>query len=125
MACWYALYFLFSATLVPVVLLRNEPQSPLADSRQQDIDTAISIIKSMVELSPFAGRCIETLESLRNGCNESDDFASGMVVPDIPGMADSFNQVPLAQMFSSNFTGWGEASDSYFDEQLWCVLNPL
>jgi hypothetical protein len=125
MACWYALYFLFSATLVPVVLLRNEPQSPLADSRQQDIDTAISIIKSMAELSPFAGRCFETLESLRNGCNESDDFASGMAVPDIPGVADSVNQVPLAQMFSSNFTGWGEAPDSYFDEQLWCVLNPL
>lgn len=120
MACWYALYFLFSATLVPVVLLRNEPQSPFADSWQQDIETAIEIIKSMVELSPFAGRCFETLESLRNGCNESDDFASGMGMPDIPGLADP-NQFPLAHMFSSNFTGWLEAPEAYFEEQLWCV----
>ncbi|KAJ5122030.1 hypothetical protein N7448_003160 [Penicillium atrosanguineum] len=121
MACWYALYFLFSATLVPVVLLRNEPQSLFAESWQQDIDTAIEIIKSMVELSPFAARCFETLESLRNGCNESDDLASGISIPDIPGLMDPVNHVPLAQMFSSNFMGWLEAPEAYFEEQLWYV----
>jgi len=37
------------------------------------------MVKHLNELSPFAGQCFVTLESLPKGCNESD-FASGMVI---------------------------------------------
>lgn len=121
MACWYALYFLFPATLVPVVLLRNVPHSLCAESWRQDIETAIETIKSMVEQSPFASRCFKTLESLRDGCNEPEDFASGLGMPDLSGFVDPVNQDPRAHMFSSNFTGWLEAPEAYFGEQMWYV----
>ncbi|KAJ5085857.1 Lactose regulatory protein LAC9 [Penicillium argentinense] len=117
MACWYALYFLFSATLVPVILLHSEPQSPLVEAWQEDIDKAIAIIKSMVGLSPFAGRCFETLERLRNGV-ASPGPEMGETVQEMPTLSDPLNQIPLAQLFSSS-TGWFEVPEVYFEEQMW------
>lgn len=118
MACWYALYFLFSATLVPVILLHNEPQSPQSEGWQEDIDKAIAIIKSMVELSPFAGRCFETLERLRDGFSSPMLSGFGSTMPEMPSFSDPLGQVPFADMFS-NPTGWFEAPEVYFEEQMW------
>jgi transcriptional regulatory protein GAL4 len=118
MACWYALYFLFSATLVPVILLHNEPQSPHSEGWQEDIDKAIAIIKTMVELSPFASRCYETLERLRDGFSSPVLAELGSMVPEMPSFSDPVGQESFVQMFSGN-NGWFEGPEVYFEEQMW------
>lgn len=118
MACWYALYFLFSATLIPVILLHNEPQSPQSEGWQEDIDKAIAIIKDMTELSPFASRCFETLERLRDGFSSPVLAELESTMPEMPSFSDPLGQDSFAQMFSNN-AGWFEAPGGQFEEQMW------
>jgi transcriptional regulatory protein GAL4 len=64
MACWYSLYFLFQAILVPVICLRNEPQSIQAMSWRDQIFRASQVIADMANLNPAAVRCHNTITSL-------------------------------------------------------------
>ncbi|KAF2491811.1 hypothetical protein BU16DRAFT_621315 [Lophium mytilinum] len=64
MACWYGLYFLFQAVLIPVICLRNQPQSPAANSWLAQVTTAIHVIESMAQLNPSAQRCLGVIRSL-------------------------------------------------------------
>ncbi|PLB44509.1 hypothetical protein P170DRAFT_450591 [Aspergillus steynii IBT 23096] len=67
MACWYGLYFLFQAILIPVICLRNDPQSPLADSWRGQILQAIEVFELMEPLNPTATRCLGVVRSLCGG----------------------------------------------------------
>ena len=64
LACWYGLYFLFQAVLIPVICLRNDPQSHLSSKWRDQILKAIRVIESMVLLNPTAKRCLEVIQSL-------------------------------------------------------------
>lgn len=64
MACWYGLYFLFQAILIPVICLRNDPQSPLAVSWRDQIFKTMSVLESMGRLNPTAFRCLGVIRSL-------------------------------------------------------------
>ncbi|KAL3474429.1 fungal-specific transcription factor domain-containing protein [Aspergillus californicus] len=64
MACWYGLYFLFQAILIPVVCLRNDPQSPLADGWRGQVSQAVEVLESMAYLNPTAQRCLDVIQSL-------------------------------------------------------------
>ncbi|KAL4953260.1 fungal-specific transcription factor domain-containing protein [Aspergillus filifer] len=64
MACWYGLYFLFQAVLIPVICLRNEPQSHLAQSWRDQVLTAVDVLESMSALNSTARRCLGVIESL-------------------------------------------------------------
>lgn len=64
MACWYGLYFLFQAILIPVICLRNDPQSPLVVSWRDQISKAMPVLESMGQLNPTALRCLGVIRSL-------------------------------------------------------------
>jgi transcriptional regulatory protein GAL4 len=64
MARWYSLYFLFQAILIPVICLRNEPQSIQAMSWRDQIFRASQVIADMAKLNPAAIRCHNTITSL-------------------------------------------------------------
>jgi transcriptional regulatory protein GAL4 len=64
MACWYGLYFLFQAILIPVICLRNEPSATLAVEWRDQIVEAIRVIESMAQLNPTAQRCLGVIRSL-------------------------------------------------------------
>lgn len=64
MACWYSLYFLFQATLIPVVCLRNEPYSGQAVEWRDQILNALEVIVDMARLNPAASRCHWTINNL-------------------------------------------------------------
>lgn len=64
MACWYGLYFLFQAVLIPVICLRNDPQSPLADGWRGQVLQAVEVLELMVSLNPTAKRCLGVIQSL-------------------------------------------------------------
>jgi len=57
LACWYSLYFLFQATLIPVVGLRNEPHCSHADEWRNLISTALQAISDMGRINSAASRC--------------------------------------------------------------------
>lgn len=67
MACWYGLYFLFQAILIPVICLRNDPQSPLVVNWRDQISKAMPVLESMGELNPTALRCLGVIRSLCGG----------------------------------------------------------
>ncbi|KAL2838440.1 fungal-specific transcription factor domain-containing protein [Aspergillus pseudoustus] len=64
MACWYSLYFLFQAILIPVICLRNDPRSPLAEGWRGQILQAVEVLESMAVLNPTAQRCLGVIQSL-------------------------------------------------------------
>lgn len=64
MACWYGLYFLFQAILIPVICLRNNPQNPLAMSWRDQIFKTMPVLESMGQLNPTAFRCLGVIRSL-------------------------------------------------------------
>lgn len=61
MACWYGLYFLFQAILIPVICLRNDPEGPLAVGWREQIHQAMNILESMALLNPTAYRCLSVI----------------------------------------------------------------
>jgi hypothetical protein len=64
MACWYGLYFLFQAVLIPAICLRNDPQCALATSWRDQITQAMHVLESMSRLNSTASRCLGVLRSL-------------------------------------------------------------
>lgn len=58
MACWYGLYFLFQAILIPVICLRNDPQGSLALGWHDQIHQAMRVLESMASLNSTALRCL-------------------------------------------------------------------
>ncbi len=64
MTSWYGLYFLFQAILIPIICLRNDPQSPSANTWRGQILDTIRVLESMVPLNPTAERCLDVVKSL-------------------------------------------------------------
>ncbi|KAJ6126563.1 Zn(II)2Cys6 transcription factor [Penicillium sp. IBT 18751x] len=63
MACWYGLYFLSQAVLIPVICLRNDPQQSRAIAWVGQIQEAMRILESMAILNPNALRCLSVLKT--------------------------------------------------------------
>lgn len=64
LACWYALYFLFQAVMIPVICLRNDPQAPNAYIWRDQIQRSLSTVREMVPLSTAAERCLNVINIL-------------------------------------------------------------
>lgn len=64
MACWYGLYFLFQAILIPVICLRNNPQHMLAEDWRRQILQAMPVLESMSHLNSTSSRCLGVIRSL-------------------------------------------------------------
>jgi transcriptional regulatory protein GAL4 len=61
MTSWYALYFLFQATMIPTVCLRNEPSSGMANTWRDQLNTALGIMQSMFAINPASRECHEVV----------------------------------------------------------------
>ncbi|CAG8198301.1 unnamed protein product [Penicillium nalgiovense] len=64
MACWYGLYFLFQAILIPVICLRNSPSVPAADDWRAQIFLAIQTLELMTPSNANSHRFLNTIHSL-------------------------------------------------------------
>ncbi|KAK6823328.1 hypothetical protein RU639_005964 [Aspergillus parasiticus] len=64
MACWYGVYFLFQAILIPVICLRNNPSDPAAHGWREQIFQAINTLESMAPLNANAERFLRVIQSL-------------------------------------------------------------
>ena len=62
--CWYSLYFLFQAILIPVICLRNEPDSPAARGWRDQICNTLEVLDQMTHMNPAAARCHTAITNL-------------------------------------------------------------
>lgn len=72
MACWYGLYFLFQAVLIPIYCLRNDPQCPAANAWREQIILTMRTIESMSQIIESATLF---LEKIRSVCEPYLDFS--------------------------------------------------
>lgn len=64
MACWYGLYFLFQAVLIPIYCLRNDPQCSEAVEWREEITKAMRTIESMSRIIESASLFLEKIRSV-------------------------------------------------------------
>ena len=64
LACWYSLYFLMQALLIPVLSIRNDPFHDDSQLYRQQIQTSLAVISSMTHLNSAAIRCHATISNL-------------------------------------------------------------
>ncbi|KAL4866023.1 hypothetical protein BDV12DRAFT_210748 [Aspergillus spectabilis] len=88
MACWYGLYFLFQAILIPVICLRNDPQSHLADGWRAQVLQAVEVLESMALLNSTAQRCLGVIRSL----------CGGYLQPNVEGWGRPTEESPQTQL---------------------------
>jgi len=89
MASWYALYFLFQATMIPSVCLRNEPTANTAHDWREQLNKALSIMRSMFAINPASRECYEVVLRL---CSDYLTTASG-----IPTSSPAFGLEPVEE----------------------------
>jgi transcriptional regulatory protein GAL4 len=89
MASWYALYFLFQATMIPCVCLRNEPTSNVAQDWREQLNTALSVMRSMFTINPASRECHDVVLRL---CSDYLTTASG-----IPTSSPVFGLEPVEE----------------------------
>lgn len=63
-AVWYALYFLFQASLIPIICLSSEPSAKHAPEWLQDIQRTKEILLSLTEQNRLAARFYDVIERL-------------------------------------------------------------
>lgn len=120
MACWYGLYFLFQATLIPVICLRNDPQCSYAVSWRDQILQAICVLESMAPINPTALRCLGVIRSL---CGEYlDTSADGWAHP-----TEETIQTQLASLYplmwpALDMTQLNEADSIWYASSEWSGL---
>lgn len=64
LAAWYALYFLFQASLIPCVCLRNEPNAPASASWRNQINQTLHTMQLISTLNPSAQDCYNIIQRL-------------------------------------------------------------
>jgi transcriptional regulatory protein GAL4 len=64
MSAWYALYFLFQASLIPCVCLRNEPTSTLSVGWRTQIKQTLRTMQLISPVNPSAQDCHNVLQRL-------------------------------------------------------------
>ncbi|KAJ4353537.1 uncharacterized protein N0V89_005267 [Didymosphaeria variabile] len=64
LAAWYALYFLFQASLIPCVCLRNEPNAPSSASWRKQVNQTLHTMQLIATLNPSAQDCYNVIQRL-------------------------------------------------------------
>ncbi|KAF2093046.1 hypothetical protein NA57DRAFT_69412 [Rhizodiscina lignyota] len=64
LSAWYALYFLFQASLIPCVCLRNVPSAPQAEDWRVQIKSALDVITNMGSWNSGSQDCFEVINQL-------------------------------------------------------------
>ncbi|KAH0340319.1 hypothetical protein KCU81_g6854, partial [Aureobasidium melanogenum] len=57
LAAWYSLYFVFQASLIPCLCLRNQPNAPLASDWRSQIQQTLSVMTEMNDINPSSIEC--------------------------------------------------------------------
>lgn len=64
---WYSLFFLIPAVVMPLICLRNDPNSANSDIWRSDINTSKEILQKIMKICPPAEKIINLINSLGAG----------------------------------------------------------
>ncbi|KIW44364.1 uncharacterized protein PV06_05378 [Exophiala oligosperma] len=107
LACWYSLYFLFQATLIPVICLRNEPHSSLAGAWRNQVFSALEAISDMSRLNSAATRCYNIITKICGAYLGQDSTGQW------EGLSAT-SESPLTQLNALNTFMWPMTEPQYF-----------
>lgn len=121
LAAWYALYFLFQASLIPCVCLRNKPNAPSSHSWRTQVNQTLRTMQLITPLNPSAQDCYNVIQRL---CGpflqpQTYDQAAGST-PDSATLAtypplESTQESPQTQINSVYAMMWPNANPADVD----------
>ncbi|KAK5116030.1 hypothetical protein LTR62_000486 [Meristemomyces frigidus] len=100
---WYGLYFLFQASLIPVMCLRNNPMSGQAPSWRQQIMMVLSVFDAMHHINPSSRECYNMIARLCAGFLDPAQTLSGG--PGSDPSTDSVWQQPVQESPQTQLSG--------------------
>lgn len=110
LACWYAMYFLFQAVMIPVICLRNDPQADAASGWRDQIQMSISTLSDMVMLSAAAEKCLGVISTLCGELLLRDDDLQFQIPTDESPQTQLDNLSWLWTPISAEYFGGEDAS---------------
>ena len=102
LSCWYALYFLFQAVLIPVISLRNDSRSTSGPIWRDQILLALESMSDMSRLNPAAARCYTAVSGL----------CGAYLAMDVNQWESPTNESPQTQMNTLYSYMFGPISDN-------------
>ena len=121
LAAWYALYFLFQASLIPCVCLRNEPNAPSSANWRNQINQTLHTMQLISNLNPSAQDCYNVIQRLCGPFLQPQihDHAAGST-PDSTTIAnyaplESTQESPQTQINSVYAMMWPNANPADVD----------
>lgn len=100
MDAWYSLYFLVPAVMMPLVCLRNQPDSLEAPFWREDVVVAQQVIRKIMAICPPASRILDLINKVSPGC-VSDVVENHSAIFPIPNLAGEEGPIPqLMQLHS-------------------------
>ncbi|KAK4547353.1 hypothetical protein LTR36_001009 [Oleoguttula mirabilis] len=124
MAAWYALYFLFQSSLVPLILLRNQPTSAQAPDWGEQIHLVLNVLDSMADINPASRECRQVITKL---CT---DFLP-LGIESTGGQLDQFTLNPVEESPQTQLSGvysmmWPSANaadvDTFIPDNSWTAF---
>ncbi|KAF2214700.1 hypothetical protein CERZMDRAFT_37083 [Cercospora zeae-maydis SCOH1-5] len=61
MASWYGLYFIFQASMIPTIMLRNNPNASQADTWRAQLQLVLNVLESMHSINAASKECHELI----------------------------------------------------------------
>ncbi|KAF2722841.1 hypothetical protein K431DRAFT_221369 [Polychaeton citri CBS 116435] len=114
LCAWYMLYFLFQASMIPCVCMRNDPFSPLFADWRQQITTVFETMASMHYINQASRECYDVLTRLCVNYVVGGSQGSGITPNRENGMQPT-DESPQTQLNSVYSMMWPNANTADTD----------
>jgi transcriptional regulatory protein GAL4 len=118
MSAWYALYFLFQASLIPCVCLRNEPNSSLSGSWRTQINQTLLTMQLILPANASAQDCHNVLHRLCGPFLQPQAIpqdARVLATPNSAILEHPTEESPQTQIQNGYSMMWPNANDTEVD----------
>lgn len=119
MAGWYALYFIFAASLIPTMMLRNDPMSTQATSWRNQIHQVLTVLESMHAINTSSKECYEFIIRLCGGYLGNGNMNAGTSLALEP--VEESPETQLTDFYNMMWTG----TDTFMDDSWMAFLNNM
>ncbi|CAK4031209.1 Lactose regulatory LAC9 [Lecanosticta acicola] len=112
MDAWYSLFFIFQASLIPIIMLRNQPQSESALAWQTQVASVVQVLESMHSINPASKECHQVILRLCGHFLPQQDLQPLDLGTGIAQPTDESPQTQLAGLYPLM---WPNATSTDFD----------
>lgn len=105
LAAWYGLYFLFQASLIPCVCLRNQPGAHQAAEWRTQIHHVLAVTEAMFMINPASKECHQVILKLCAGFLDLQHGASSSTEQAALNPVEESPQTQLSGVYSMMWPG--------------------